>query len=171
MRSFQRHAYPAPVSRLLGEAIVLTALLGTSLKFEGRFILQTQTDGPVSMLVVDFETPDAIRACAKFNDEAVAEAVAAERTSSAELLGIGTLAMTIDQGRHMNCYQGVVPLDGGSLKDVVHRYFAQSEQIPARVRLALAEVLERQPGETPSHSWRAGGLIVQFLPESPERMR
>ncbi|PTW62143.1 molecular chaperone Hsp33 [Breoghania corrubedonensis] len=167
----QRHAYPPAVSRLLGEAIVLTALLGTSLKFDGRFILQTQTDGPVSMLVVDFETPDAIRACAKFKDEAVAEAVAAGRTSSAELLGSGTLAMTIDQGRHMNRYQGVVALDGGSLEDVAHQYFAQSEQIPTRVRLAVAEVLERQPGETPSHAWRAGGLIVQFLPESPERMR
>src|SRR5438477_12434127 len=48
------HAYPAPVAKLLGEAIALTVLLGSVLKFEGRFILQTQTDGPVSMLVVDF---------------------------------------------------------------------------------------------------------------------
>ena len=166
-----RHAYPAPVSRLLGEAIVLAALLGTSLKFEGRFILQTQTNGPVSMLVVDFETPDRIRACAQFKAEAVEAAVAAERASPSELLGTGTLAMTIDQGQHMNRYQGVVALDGGSLEDVAHQYFAQSEQIPTRVRLAVAEVLERQPGETPSHTWRAGGLIVQFLPESPERMR
>ena len=52
-----RHNYPAPVAKLLGEAIVLTVLLGSSLKFEGRFILQTQTDGPVRMLVVDFTTP------------------------------------------------------------------------------------------------------------------
>ncbi len=167
----QRHKYPEPVSRLLGEAIVLTALLGTSLKFDGRFILQTQTDGPVSMLVVDFETPDRIRACAQFKLEAVAEAVTAQRTSSADLLGRGTLAMTIDQGQHMSRYQGVVALDGGTLEDVAHRYFAQSEQIPTRVRLAVAEVLERQPGEKPSQSWRAGGLIVQFLPESPDRMR
>ena len=59
-----RHDYPEPVSRLLAEAIVLTGLLGTSLKFEGRFTLQTQTEGPVSMIVVDFASPDAIRACA-----------------------------------------------------------------------------------------------------------
>lgn len=166
-----RHAYPAPVSRLLGEAIVLTALLGTSLKFEGRFILQAQTDGPVSMMVVDFETPDRVRAMAQFKAEAVEAAVAAEKTSSTELLGTGTLAMTIDQGKHMNRYQGVVALDGGSLEDVAHQYFAQSEQIPTRVRLAVAEVLERRPGEAPSHAWRAGGLIVQFLPESEDRMR
>ena len=58
----RRHAYPAPVAKLLGEAIVLTVLLGSVLKFEGRFILQTQTDGPVRMLVVDYTTPGKVRA-------------------------------------------------------------------------------------------------------------
>src|SRR5947199_9840567 len=62
-----RHDYPAPVGKLLGEAIVLTTLLGTSLKFEGRFILQTRTDGPVSFLVVDFKSPDRLRAYARFD--------------------------------------------------------------------------------------------------------
>lgn len=61
--SLSRHGYPEPVARVLAEAIALTALLGASLKFEGRFILQTQTDGPISMLVVDFETPGQFRAC------------------------------------------------------------------------------------------------------------
>ena len=51
------HAYPAAISKLLGEAVVLTVLLGSSLKFDGRFILQTKTDGPVRMLVVDYRTP------------------------------------------------------------------------------------------------------------------
>ncbi len=62
-----RHDYPAPVGKLLGEAIVLTTLLGSSLKFGGRFILQTQTDGPVSFLIVDFQTPDRLRAYARFD--------------------------------------------------------------------------------------------------------
>ena len=61
-----RHDYPAPVGKLLGEAIVLTTLLGTSVKFEGRFILQTRTDGPVSFLVVDFKSPDRLRAYARY---------------------------------------------------------------------------------------------------------
>ena len=65
-----RHDYPAPVAKLLGEAVVLTVLLGTALKFEGRFILQTQTDGPVRMLVVDFTTPGKVRACARFDADA-----------------------------------------------------------------------------------------------------
>src|SRR5579863_8660099 len=60
------HDYPAPVAKLLGEAIVLTAMLGSALKFEGRFILQTQSDGPVRMLVVNFTSPGKLRACARF---------------------------------------------------------------------------------------------------------
>src|ERR1044072_8306090 len=71
------HDYPQPVAKLLGEAIVLGVLLGTALKFEGRFILQTKTDGPVRMLVVDFTTPDKVRACARFDKNRVAEAIAA----------------------------------------------------------------------------------------------
>src|SRR6266568_5618263 len=62
-----KHDYPAPVGKLLGEAIVLATLLGSSLKFEGRFILQTQTDGPVSFLIVDFQAPDRLRAYARFD--------------------------------------------------------------------------------------------------------
>ena len=52
-----KHDYPTPVGKLLGEAIVLATLLGSALKFDGRFILQTQTDGPVSFLIVDFQSP------------------------------------------------------------------------------------------------------------------
>src|SRR5438270_6873534 len=62
-----KHDYPPAVGKLLGEAIVLTTLLGSSLKFEGRFILQTKTDGPVSFLIVDFQAPDKLRAYARFD--------------------------------------------------------------------------------------------------------
>src|ERR1700742_2779833 len=62
-----KHDYPPGVGKLLGEAIVLTTLLGSSLKFEGRFILQTQSDGPVSFLIVDFQAPDRLRAYARYD--------------------------------------------------------------------------------------------------------
>ncbi|WP_181707962.1 Hsp33 family molecular chaperone [Chthonobacter rhizosphaerae] len=166
-----RHDYPPAVSRLLGEAVALTALLGTSLKFEGRFIVQTQSDGPVHMLVVDFETPDRLRACARFDRDAVMAAVAAGMDKPEDLLGNGHLAMTVDQGQYTNRYQGVVPLDGRSLEDAAHQYFAQSEQIPTRVRLAVGELMTRDPGHEPRREWRAGGLLVQFLPESEDRVR
>src|ERR1700681_2717819 len=88
-----RHDYPAAVGKLLGEAIVLTTLLGSSLKFDGRFILQTQTDGPVSFLIVDFQAPDRLRAYARFDKKRLRDG-----QDSGTLLGHGHLAMTIDQG-------------------------------------------------------------------------
>jgi molecular chaperone Hsp33 len=162
-----RHDYPAPVSRLLGEAIALTVILGSTLKFSGRFILQSQTDGPVRMLVVDFTSPGQVRACARFDAARVAEAVAERRASPGALLGRGHLAMTIDQGADMNRYQGLVALDGGSLEEAAHEYFLRSEQIPTRVRLAVGE--EMSAGA--ERRWRAGGLLLQFLPKAPERAR
>ncbi|WP_245396679.1 Hsp33 family molecular chaperone [Jiella sonneratiae] len=165
-----RHAYPEPVSRLLAEMIVLTVLLGTSLKFEGKFIVQTQTDGPVDLLVVDFSTPASVRAYARYDEEALAEAVASGATSSEDLLGKGTLALTVDQGVYTQRYQGIVELNGEDIEAVAETYFRQSEQIPTTVKLAVAKIARR--GEKGFvESWRAGGLIAQFLPESPERMR
>jgi molecular chaperone Hsp33 len=165
-----RHDYPPPVSRLLAEAIVLAVLLGSSLKIDGRFTLQTETAGPVDMLVVDYRTSGAIRAYARFDKERVARYESEGAATPGALLGKGTLAMTIDQGSHDSSYQGVVSLEGESLEEVAHTYFRQSEQIPTRVRLAVAEMHAREDGAI-RHSWRAGGLLVQFLPEAPERMR
>jgi len=167
-----RHDYPAPVAALLGEMIALTVLLGTSLKFDGKFIVQTKTDGPVSLLVTDFRTPDAVRAYARYDAEAVAAAVRDGAASPQQLLGRGVLAMTVDQGPRTQRYQGIVELEGASLEEVARQYFRQSEQIPTRVRLAVAQMLTPDPeGRGSRRSWRAGGLIAQFLPRAPERMR
>src|SRR5262249_4289296 len=125
-----RHDYPVPVSKLLGEAVVLTVLLGSTLKFESRFILQTKDDGPVRLVVVDSATPNRIRACATSDKDRVKAAIEAGEISSGALVGRGHLAMTIDQGPDMSRYQGVVPLDGGSLEAAAHEYFRRSEQIP-----------------------------------------
>lgn len=165
-----RHDYPEPVANLLAEAIVLTVLLGTSLKFDGKFILQTRSDGPVDMLVADIRTPGSVRAYARFDAEQVAAAVAEGRDAPEALLGDGVLALTVDQGTHMQRYQGVVQLDGTSLEDIARVYFRQSEQIPTEVRLGVARQL--LPGANGAEAnWRAGGAIMQFLPESLDRMR
>jgi molecular chaperone Hsp33 len=163
----ERHAYPAPVAKLLGEAVVLTVMLGSALKIDGRFILQTQSDGPVSMLVVDFIAPNKVRACARYDGPRVAQC---PKNDEKALLGHGHLAMTIDQGENTNRYQGLVALDGGTLEDAAHEYFQRSEQIPTRVRLAVAEEFRAGEGGT-RHRWRAGGILLQFLPKAPERAR
>src|ERR1700723_2377491 len=160
-----KHDYPPVVGKLLGEAMVLTTLLGSSLKFDGRFILQTQTDGPVSFLIVDFQAPDRLRAYARFDAKRLKDG-----QDSGALLGHGHLAMTIDQGPDMSRYQGLVALEGGGLEQAAHEYFLRSEQIPTRVRLAVAE--EFRAGERGARRhWRAGGIMLQFLPNSTERQR
>jgi len=165
-----KHAYPPAVAKLLGEAIVLTVMLGSALKMNGRFILQAQTDGPVGLLVVDYTTPGQVRACARYGAPGVEALVAAGEATSGNLLGKGHLAMTIDQGEHTQRYQGLVALDGVSLEDAAHEYFLRSEQIPTRVRLAVAEEIKPGTGAG-SHRWRAGGVMLQFLPKSQERAR
>lgn len=166
----EKHNYPEPVAKLVGEAVVLTVMLGSALKIDGRFILQTQTDGPVGLLVVDFTTPGKVRACARFGKDGLAAAIAAGKVDAGSLLGKGHLAMTIDQGPDTGRYQGLVALDGGTLEDAAHEYFLRSEQIPTRVRLAVAEELIAGSGGA-SHRWRAGGIMLQFLPKSEERGR
>lgn len=158
-RILGQHDYPAPVARLLGEAAVLTVLLGSSLKFEGRLQLQTRSDGPVSMLVVDFDAPASLRAFARFDADRVTG-----NDAVAELLGAGHLALTIEQGSDMSRYQGIVVLEGQSLEAAAHQYFRQSEQIPTAVRLAVAQTVTAAGAQ-----WRAGGLLAQFLPASQAR--
>ena len=153
-----RHDYPPAVSALLAEAIALTAMLGATLKFEGKFILQTKTDGPVDMIVADFVSPNGVRGYARFNGKKLDSLVS---PSQQDLLGKGYLAMTVDQGTDMERYQGIVPLDGTTLAAAADTYFKQSEQIPTRLRLVSGPLLAR--GEKIPH-WRAGAIMVQHLP-------
>jgi molecular chaperone Hsp33 len=155
----KRHDYPEAVSKLVAEAVALAALLGSTLKMNGRFQLQTKSDGPVTMLLVDFDAPSHLRALARF-DRARLESASA----GGDLLGHGHLAFTIDPGGEMTRYQGVIALEGRGLEAAAHHYFERSEQIPTLARLAVGEIVTASGG-----AWRAGGLVVQYLPEAGTR--
>lgn len=160
------HNYPEPVSRILGEALALTAMLGTLLHANGRLILQTKTDGPLHRLVVDFNAPGRMRGLASFSTDGLAAMIAEGRTGQGDLIGSGHLAMTIDPGGSQPRTQGIVALSGNTLTDAALTYFRQSEQIPTFVRLAVARHSVRSAdGTQPAWRWRAGGLILQQLPE------
>ncbi|OPB32499.1 Hsp33 family molecular chaperone [Bartonella sp. AR 15-3] len=161
-----KHQYPDPVSYLLAEALVTTVLLGTSFKFEGKFILQTHSEGPVNMLVCDFVPPSNLRGYARFDKEKLKQAIANGQTSSEILLGKGTLAFTIDQSRYTQRYQGIVALDGSNFQEVARNYFNQSEQIPTDLRLAVSTLINRNQRGEIQKNWRAGGLLTQLLPQA-----
>lgn len=152
-----RHAYPEPVGRMLGEALTLAGLLGVSLKFEGSLILQTQSDGPVGLMVASYTSPGGLRGYAQVDREAF-DALAPQNHDAAHLLGKGHLALTIDPGGDMDRYQGIVALDGTSLAEAAHEYFRQSEQIATSIKLAVGTI------DTGAGSqWRAGGIMIQHL--------
>lgn len=164
------HDYPEPVSRLLAEAVTLCILLGSSLKFEGRFLVQTQTDGPVSFMIVDFVTPGFVRAYARYDEQRLEAMDAVEQTSTVSLLGNGALAITVDQGSDSQRYQGVVALEGIDLEQAADLYFRQSEQIPTKVKLSVAQLVRSDKDNGAKTTWRAGGLLAQFLPEQKDRV-
>jgi molecular chaperone Hsp33 len=152
------HAYPPAIERLLAEALVLTALLGSLLKdADGQMTLQAQTEaGIVDLLVCDYRGGE-LRGYVRFDPERLAEAPA--DPSLFALFGKGYLAITFDQATSGERYQGIVPLDGTSLADAAQSYFAQSEQIPSLVRIAVGRDAD---------GCKAGGLLLQHLPEGEE---
>jgi molecular chaperone Hsp33 len=160
-----RHDYPPAVANLLGETCALAALVGASLKFEGRLIVQAQGDGPVSYVVADYDTEGALRGYCHYDAERLAGLEGGFAAPGAKaLLGEGVFVMTIDQGADMERYQGVTPIEGETLALCAERYFAQSEQTPTRVRLAVGRA---DVGEGPC--WRAGGILLQNIAEDEAR--
>ncbi len=155
----KRHHYPDPVAELLGETCALAALVGASLKFEGRLIVQAQGDGPVAYVVADYDTSGGLRGYCSFDAARVAEvSTGFVRPGAKSLLGDGVFIMTIDPTDAGERYQGITPIEGETLALCAETYFAQSEQTPTRVRLAVGELQDAG-----GHSWRAGGMILQNI--------
>jgi molecular chaperone Hsp33 len=155
------HAAPNAVSQTLGEAVALTALLGTALKIDGKLTLQTKTDGLLDFLVVTYEPPGRLRAYARYDKKRVG---ADDDIAQGELIGSGHLAITIDPGEEMERYQGIVALTGDGVGEAALTYFHQSEQLPSFVRLAVARhYTAGDKGKPGRWQWRAGGLMIQHL--------
>jgi molecular chaperone Hsp33 len=150
------HDYPAPIARILSEALVLAALLGSLLKEdEGQLTIQAQTEsGIVDLMVVDYRAGE-LRGYVRFDPERLAS-VPSHRDLFA-LFGKGYLGITLDQPLARERYQGIVPLEGASLAEAAQNYFTQSEQLPSVVRLAVDDT---------GHV--AGGMLVQHLPRGEE---
>ena len=151
------HDYPAPITHLLGEALVLGALMGGLLKGEqAQMTLQAQTnDGIVSLLVCDYRA-GAVRGYCDFDAERLAR-LGANPTLSA-LFGKGYITITFEtEGRQR--YQGIVPLEGDSLAEACEAYFSQSEQIPTLIRVA---------SRAGAGGRMAAGLLVQHLADGEE---
>ncbi len=164
-RILGQHAYPPVVEALVAEMVLLTALVGQTIKLRWKLSLQVQSNGPVRMIATDYLAPETegeaarIRAYASFDaDKLTGDAPMAQ-------LGSGYFAVLIDQGPGTEPYQGITALTGPTLSQCAEAYFDQSEQLPTRFRLSFGRSTEADGLE----HWRAGGIMIQQLPESSRR--
>jgi molecular chaperone Hsp33 len=164
-RALEAHALPEAAARTTGEMLALAAILGTSLKLDGRLTVQTKSDGPLDLVTADYfgatgEAPIGLRGYGRF-DAGRMTAVAANAPFE-ELVGDGSLAITIEPKREGKTYQGIVSLNPAGLASSAETYFSQSEQLPTVLRLAAAPLFVA--GST-TPTWRAGGIMLQATPD------
>lgn len=160
-RALSSHPLPEDASRVAGEALTLAAMLGSSLKLDGRLTLQLQGDGPLGLAVADYFPTGGLRGYARIDAERFA---AREGPGFAELAGGGVLAITIEPAEGARNYQGIVALDPAGLAASAEDYFARSEQLPTAIRLAAGPIFEPGAGGVPR--WRTGGLMLQVTPKA-----
>lgn len=164
-RALSAHALPEPAARAAGEMLALAAILGTSLKLDGRLTVQTKSDGALDLMTADYfgaahGAPIGLRAYGRLDAERFAE-LQAPVTFEA-LAGDGSMAITIEPQRGGKTYQGIVELNPAGIAASAETYFAQSEQLPTVLRLAAAPLY--LPGKT-APQWRAGGIMLQATPD------
>jgi molecular chaperone Hsp33 len=157
------HNYPDVVATLLSEACVLAVIVGASLKFEGRLILQAQGSGAVRYVVADYDTKGGLRGFCRFDEDEVNALIEANEGSfqslgAQALLGEGTFIMTLDPTDTGQRYQGITPIEGESLALCAEHYFAQSEQVPTQIKLAVSDTIDID-----GRHWHAAGMMIQAI--------
>lgn len=160
----ERHDYPPIVSRILAEALAVTAALGgAALKEDGSILsFQLSGDGPISLCVADYVSPGVIRGYARFDTTEVsllAEALKGATPTLSDTLGHGNLVLTLDDANAEDRYQGIVELTGDSVTDCVAGYFKQSEQ-------TLSHLISSVEPAADDHGWRVGVLMIQRIPRA-----
>lgn len=143
-RIMEQHAYPATIRQHLGETLVVTTLLTSTLKFTGQVTVQLQSEGPINLLVAKCTDALHIRGLAQWDVEALATELHADFSQ-------GTLVITIDPDKQVKRYQSIVPLQGKSVAHALQHYFAQSEQLSTFVWLD-------------ANADAAVGLLLQLMP-------
>lgn len=158
-----KHDYPPAIEALVAEAVILTALIGQTIKLRWKLSLQIRGSGPARLIATDYFAPTKkgeparIRAYASFDDTRIEEG-----SEPFKQIGKGYFAVLIDQGEGTTPYSGLTPIAGQSLADCAGSYFAQSEQLPSRFSLSYAR--STTPGQ--AERWRAGGVMLQHMPKA-----
>ena len=160
-RILNQHNYPVPVARLLGEALLLVALLGSGIKLKHRMILQIKGDGALPLLVADYYADGSLRGYVECNDDLYAKWTGGDFVNPFLLIGKGYLAITIDNADGSKPYQGIVPLQGESLSAAVLAYIEGSDQIMSALKLFI-----NQKDYNGTLQWYGAAMLIQKLGKS-----
>lgn len=156
--AIEAHGYPPAIKSLIGETMVLTAILASALKYDGVFTLQVQGDGPVSLIMADITSDGAMRAYAKLREGITQDDIAG--ASLPQTVGAGHMAFTVDQGPDTDRYQGITEITGATLAECAQNYFRQSEQLETAIAIVA--------GVDDPDAIHAAGLMVQRLPTAKD---
>ena len=166
----QKH-YPAAIRRALGELLAAGALLSGNLKTDGTLIVQVQGQGRLKMLVVEATSDQTVRATARWDETAEIN----DDESLTDLLGSNSVFVLTLQPKDAEPWQGVVPLEGGSIAQMLINYTKRSEQLDTQIILASSDdacgglLVQRLPETEPdAASWEHVGTLVQTL--TPEEL-
>ncbi len=149
----KKRAYPAVVTEILGQMTAACTLLSANLKFDGSMIMQIHGDGPIQLLVVECRSDLTIRATAKVAENANIDAQMDLQTLLNQN-GNARFAITLDPNERQpgqQPYQGIVPLHGETIAEILMHYMSASEQLDTHIELAAN-----------SHS--CAGILLQKLP-------
>jgi len=151
-----QHQYPSIIAEILGELLIVSAMMGSLFKEEILLTIQLQTESKIKYVVADYQSPGNIRGYAKFDED-----IDWDKESYHTLLSKASLILTIDHKlQNGQRYQAIVDVDGMKISEAMEKYFYQSEQIETAVKLAIGKISLLGAEE----SWCCGGAIIQKLP-------
>ena len=158
--TLKNHHFPEKVCALLIEALLLTVLIGEMIRIKWRLSLQVRGNGSIKLLATDYYAPREegkparVRAYADYDKDAMHLN-----------MDSGLFAITIDQGKKMEPYQGITPIIEGSLSKSAENYFFQSEQIKTFFDLNITKKHSAKNGR----NWIASGFMLQALPDEHDK--
>jgi molecular chaperone Hsp33 len=140
----QHQALPQNIHIALGELMIASSLLASTLKLDGSLTLQIQTNGPLKLLIAECNENLGIRGTVKWNGPI-------ESIAPIDLIKEGHFIITLIQKNAKTPYQGIVPMEGNSISELLENYMLRSEQIQTKLWIHSQENIFH-------------GILIQKLP-------
>lgn len=155
--------HTSPVaSAALGRMLTAAAMMGSMLKGDKDLLtLQVRGEGPLQGIVVTSDSKARVKGYV-FNPGVEVPNLIPGKLNVSGAIGNGYMSIIKDIGMR-EPYAGKIELVTGEIAEDLTYYFAQSEQTPSAVGLGVLI-------ETDTSIRRAGGFIIQLMPDATEEM-